>query len=345
MGLTYMDSGVNVEGGNRFVKKIAPFVKDTFSERVITDIGGFGALFSAAFPEMKEPVLVSGTDGVGTKLQIARMLNRHDTIGIDAVAMCVNDIVVSGAAPLFFLDYISCGRLQEDVLVDVVKGIADGCKISGCSLVGGETAEHPGVMPDNDYDIAGFAVGVVDRQKIINGSAIKPGNAVIGLASSGIHSNGYSMVRKLFLELRKTDLSTVPAGWDRTLGETLLAPTRIYVKSILKALSEKVQINGLVHITGGGFYENIPRVLPDGISVRINTESFSMPEVFELIQSEGGISDREMYTTFNMGIGMMAFVPAEQADTALESFRASGEEAFLIGETVAGADERVILHK
>jgi len=252
MSLTYKDSGVDVERGNRFVKRIAPLVRNTFTPGVITDIGGFGALFSPDLSGMDEPVLVSGTDGVGTKLKIAQMMNKHDTIGIDAVAMCVNDIITSGAKPLFFLDYISCGRLKEDVLVDVVKGIAEGCIRSECSLVGGETAEHPGIVPDDEYDIAGFSVGIVDKKKIINGHSITPGDIIVGISSSGIHSNGYSMVRKLFLDMKGYALDQKFSDLDKNLGETLLTPTAIYVKAVKSCISSGIDIKGIVHITGGG---------------------------------------------------------------------------------------------
>ncbi len=341
MGLTYRDSGVDVEGGNSFVKKISPVVKATFSKKVITDIGGFGALYDGSFPDMKEPVLVSGTDGVGTKLQIARMLGRHDTIGIDAVAMCVNDIITSGAKPLFFLDYLSCGKLNEEILVDVVRGIAEGCSQAECSLVGGETAEHPDVMAPDDYDIGGFAVGVVDKKDIINGSSIKPGDVIVGLPSTGIHSNGYSLVRKLFFGINKYDVNDTLPGLDRPLGDVLLEPTKIYVKAVLNALKEKISIKGLVHITGGGFYENIPRILPDGTAVAIDRSSFTSPEIFGIIQSLGDIADREMFTTFNMGIGMMAFTDKASAQKLISSFKASGENAVLIGEVTTDTGARV----
>lgn len=343
MGLTYRDSGVDVEGGNSFVKKIAPIVKGTFSDRVITDIGGFGALFRGSFPEMKDPVLVSGTDGVGTKLQVAKMMNRHSTIGIDAVAMCVNDIVTSGARPLFFLDYISCGKLNRDLLVDVVKGIAEGCKMSGCSLVGGETAEHPDVMGTDEYDIAGFSVGVVDREKIINGSEIRPGNRIIGLHSSGIHSNGFSMVRKLLFGIKKYSIDEEIGCLEKKLGEVLLEPTRIYVKQILAALDQGLKINGLVHITGGGFYENVPRILPEGMSAVFDKSSFKIPEIFGLIQRDGDVSGREMFTTFNMGIGMMVFCEPDQCDALMKSFKMSGEQPAVIGEVVEKEKDSVII--
>ncbi|MBN2159787.1 MAG: phosphoribosylformylglycinamidine cyclo-ligase [Spirochaetes bacterium] len=341
MGLTYKDSGVDVEGGNNFVKRIAPIVRSTFSERVLTGIGGFGSLFSGAFPEYSDPVLVSGTDGVGTKLKIAQMTGKHDTIGIDAVAMCVNDIVVSGARPLFFLDYIACGKLVEDVMVDIVKGLAEGCRLSDCSLVGGETAEHPSVMEPDDYDIAGFAVGVVDRKKIIDGVRIKKGDVIIGLPSSGIHSNGYSLVRKLFFDIKKYRTSEKLNDLEGTLGEVLLTPTRIYTRSVMMCLTAGIDIKGIVHVTGGGFYENIPRILPDGISARIEKKSFDVPVIFRLIQKDGKIDDREMYTTFNMGIGMMIIVGKDQADRAAEELRKSGESPRVIGEIIQGTKDRI----
>ncbi len=344
MGLTYKDSGVDVEGGNNFVKRIAPIVRSTFSERVITDIGGFGALFSGAFPEYSDPVLVSGTDGVGTKLKIAQMMAKHDTIGIDAVAMCVNDIVVSGAKPLFFLDYIACGSLIEDVMVDIVKGLAEGCRQADCSLVGGETAEHPNVMPPDDYDIAGFAVGVVDRKRIINGQSIAKGDVIIGLPSSGIHSNGYSMVRKLFFDIKKYRVSSRINDLGTDLGSALLTPTRIYTRSIIDCLSSGIDFKGLVHVTGGGFYENIPRILPEKTAVQINRSSFEVPPIFRIIQKEGTVSEREMYTTFNMGIGMMVFVDRPLADRAVERLKQSGESPRIIGTVIDQSDDRVILN-
>lgn len=343
MGLTYRDSGVDIGKGNSFVKKIAPAVSATFSPRVLTGIGGFGALFSASFPEMKEPVLVSGTDGVGTKLKIAQMMKVHNTIGIDAVAMCVNDILTSGARPLFFLDYLACGKLNEDVLVEVVKGIAEGCRIAGCSLIGGETAEHPGIMQDDEYDIAGFAVGVVERKDIITGETIAPGDVLIGLPSSGIHSNGYSLVRKLFFEIKKYTVTAHIAELGDTLGAVLLAPTRIYCKSVLACLESGIRLKGLVHITGGGFYENIPRILPDSTAVRIMKNSYEIPPIFLVIQREGAIDEREMYTTFNMGIGMMVFAEKTAAGRAMEKFAEHGEKPIIIGEVVKNEGERVVI--
>ncbi len=343
MGITYKDAGVDVEGGNNFVKRIAPIVKSTFSNRVITELGGFGALFSGSFPEMKEPVLVSGTDGVGTKLKIAQKMNIHDTIGIDAVAMCVNDIVVSGARPLFFLDYIACGRMNEDVLVDIVKGLAEGCKQGNCSLVGGETAEHPNVMDPDDYDIAGFAVGVVDRKDIIDGTTITPGDVIIGLPSTGVHSNGFSLVRKILFDIKKYDINLKIDELSDTLGKTLLAPTRIYTRSVISCLETGAAIKGIVHITGGGFYENIPRILPANAGVKINLSSFPKPPIFSLIQKEGDVSMREMYTTFNMGIGMMIFAAKNAADKAIASLAQAGEKPVIIGEVAAYGGEKVVL--
>lgn len=341
MSLTYKDSGVDVEGGNRFVKKIAPFVRSTFTPGVITDIGGFGALFSPDLSGMDEPVLVSGTDGVGTKLKIAQKMNVHDTIGIDAVAMCVNDIITSGAKPLFFLDYISCGRLKEDVLVDVVKGISEGCIMSSCSLVGGETAEHPGVMPDDEYDIAGFSVGIVDRKKIINGQTIAPGDIIIGIPSSGIHSNGYSMVRKLFLQMKEYPLDKKFNDLEKNLGETLLTPTTIYVKGIRSCLEAGIDLKGIVHITGGGFYENIPRILPQNTSVAIEKRMFPVLPIFNIIRKEGSVDEAEMYTTFNMGIGMMLFIDKSEGDAALKTLNKAGYSSYIIGEVKPYKDEKV----
>ncbi len=343
MGLTYKNSGVDVEGGNDFVRKIAPLVKSTFSNRVITGIGGFGALFSGSFEEMKDPVLVSGTDGVGTKLQIAKMMKKHDTVGIDAVAMCVNDIVVSGARPLFFLDYLSCGKLDESIHLDVVRGIVEGCRQAGCSLIGGETAEHPDVIEPHDYDIAGFAVGVVDREKIIDGSTIEKGDVIIGLPSSGVHSNGFSLIRKLFFDLKKVDINQRFPELDDTLGNILLTPTRIYTRSICNALESGSKIKGLVHITGGGFYENIPRILPENCAAEIKKDSFKIPPIFKLIRKEGEIDEREMFTTFNMGIGMMLVTGKEDTKELMKTLGNEGERPVVLGEITDYRNEKVIL--
>ena len=343
MGITYKDSGVDVESGNSFVKQIAPIVKSTFSNRVITDLGGFGALFSGSFPEMKDPVLVSGTDGVGTKLKIAQMMNVHDTIGIDAVAMCVNDILTLGAKPLFFLDYIACGKLVESVLVDVVKGMAEGCKIAGCSLIGGETAEHPNIMAENDYDIAGFAVGVVDRSKILNNESISKDDILIGLSSSGIHSNGYSLVRKLLFDIKKYTPDLVLKELSGPLGEVLLAPTRIYCKSILSCIENGLNIKGIVHITGGGFYENIPRILPGKAAAKIDKASLNILPIFTVIQKEGEIDEKEMFTTFNMGTGIILVVDKSDADKAVKLLKDSGEDTRIIGHITDYSDKKVII--
>ncbi|MCL1911286.1 MAG: phosphoribosylformylglycinamidine cyclo-ligase [Leptospirales bacterium] len=341
MGLTYRDSGVDVDGGNSFVKKIAPIVKATFSKRVLTGIGGFGALFDGNFSDIKEPVLVSSTDGVGTKLQIAKKMSKHDTIGIDAVAMCVNDIITSGARPMFFLDYISCGKLNENVLVDVIKGVANGCKQADCSLIGGETAEHPGIMQPDEYDIAGFSVGIVDKKHIIDGSGIQRGDVLIGLPSSGIHSNGYSMVRKLFFDIKDFSVDQKVSGLSKPLGKTLLEPTRIYVKPVLAALDEGIPIKGIVHITGGGFHGNIPRALPDDTSVVIDRSSFATPDIFAVIQSLGDIADREMFTTFNMGIGMILIADKSVTQPLITTLKAAGEKAAIIGEVTVNTGSRV----
>jgi len=343
MGLTYKNSGVDIEEGKKFVNSISPIVKSTFSDKVITDIGGFGALFSGSFPDIKNPVLVSGTDGVGTKIKLAQMMNLHNTIGIDAVAMCVNDILVSGAKPLFFLDYISCGKVREDILVEIVKGIAEGCKIAGCSLIGGETAEHPDVMRHEDYDIAGFSVGVVDHEKIITGDKIKKGDLIIGLPSSGVHSNGFSLIRKLFFELKNYKIDSYILELSETIGNVLLKPTRIYCSSILRCIDLGIRIKGIVHITGGGFYDNIPRILPENIAAHISKSSFVIPPIFKLIQKEGKVDEKEMFTTFNMGIGMMIVIDRDDEKMVLDVLVQEGEEPVVLGETKEFKNEKVII--
>jgi phosphoribosylformylglycinamidine cyclo-ligase len=337
----YKQAGVDIAAGNEAVERMKKHVKRTFRPEVMTGLGGFGALFGLNKDKYEEPVLVSGTDGVGTKLKLAFAMDKHDTIGIDAVAMCVNDIVVQGAEPLFFLDYLACDKVVPEKIEAIVKGIADGCEQSGCALIGGETAEMPGMYSDGEYDIAGFAVGIVDRAKMVDGSTIRPGDAVIGFASSGVHSNGFSLVRNLLLERKGYSLNeSIPAlealGDERTLGETLLTPTKLYVKSILSIL-ERVQIKGMAHITGGGFIENIPRMLPEGVNVRIEDGSWPILPIFQLMQQDGDISHRDMFTTFNMGIGMVLVVDAADAELVLELARAAGEAAYRIGDTVAGA--------
>jgi phosphoribosylformylglycinamidine cyclo-ligase len=334
MAITYKDAGVDIDAGDLFVQKIKPFVKSTFRPEVLTDIGGFGGLF--ALKKYKEPVLVSGTDGVGTKLKIAFLTNRHDTVGIDLVAMCVNDIVVQGAEPLFFLDYFATGKLKPLEHSDIVKGIAAGCKQAGCALIGGETAEMPSFYSADEYDLAGFAVGVVEKKKIIDGSKIKPGDALIGLASSGLHSNGYSLVRKALLETAGygvDDLLSELGG--KTLGEVLLTPTRIYAKTIL-ALMKEFDLRGMAHITGGGITENTPRMLPKGAAARIRKGTWEIPPIFELVRKKAGVDDDEMYRDFNMGIGMVLAVPAKQAEAVMKKARKLGEKAALIGEIVKG---------
>jgi phosphoribosylformylglycinamidine cyclo-ligase len=326
-GLSYRDAGVDIDAGEALVERIKPHAKRTLRSEVMGGLGGFGALFNVPLDRYKEPVLVSGTDGVGTKLKLAMQLGKHDTIGIDLVAMCVNDLVVQGAEPLFFLDYYATGHLDVEVAADVIKGIADGCEQAGCALIGGETAEMPGMYQAGDYDLAGFAVGVVEKSKIIDGSKVKAGDVLIGLASSGPHSNGYSLVRKV-IEVSNAYLGTEFHG--RTLGETLLAPTRIYIKPLLKLFSE-IEVHALAHITGGGLLENIPRVLPADARAVIDANSWSLPPVFQWLQEQGNIAAREMYRTFNCGVGMVIAVDATDADQAIASLTASGEQAWRIG--------------
>ena len=339
---SYADSGVDIVAGYEGVKLMKPYVERTNIPGVLSGIGGFGGLFSPDISNMKEPVLVSGTDGVGTKLRIAQLMDIHDTIGIDCVAMCVNDIICSGAKPIFFLDYVAIGKNIPEKVAEIVKGVAEGCVQAGCALIGGETAEHPGVMAEDDYDIAGFSVGIIDREKIIDNDRMAEGDVIIGLASSGVHSNGFSLVRKVF-DIENADLDERPAELGgRTLGETLLTPTRIYVKAVL-ALMDKVDIKGISHITGGGFYENIPRSIPEGLCAKIDKSKVRIPGIFELIMKRGDIPERDMFNTFNMGIGMDIIVKADDADTALEILKGCGEEAYIIGEVVK-ADKKLILY-
>ncbi|MFT9368355.1 phosphoribosylformylglycinamidine cyclo-ligase [Paenibacillus polymyxa] len=336
MSEAYKNAGVDIAAGNEAVERMKKHVKRTFRPEVLTDLGGFGALFGLNKDKYEEPVLVSGTDGVGTKLKLAFAMDRHDTIGIDAVAMCVNDIVVGGAEPLFFLDYLACDKVIPEKIEAIVAGIAEGCHQSGCALVGGETAEMPGMYSEGEYDIAGFTVGIVDKSKIINGSSIAPGDTVIGLASSGVHSNGFSLVRKLLLEQQGYDLHDEIEGLNGKLGDVLLEPTKIYVKSVL-ALLDKVKVKGMAHITGGGFIENIPRVLPDHVNVDIQYGTWPIPPIFQLMQEKGEISNKDMFTTFNMGIGMVIVVGAEHAQTALEVLKEQGEAAYVIGKVTEGS--------
>jgi phosphoribosylformylglycinamidine cyclo-ligase len=336
--VTYKDAGVDIDAGNRFVQLIKPLVKATSRHEVLTDIGGFGGLFSLNAGKYEKPTLVASTDGVGTKLKLAFLLDKHDTVGIDLVAMCVNDIVVQGAEPLFFLDYLATGKLSPEKGVEIVKGISEGCVQAGCALIGGETAEMPGMYADGEYDLAGFTVGVVDNTKIIDGSSITVGDRLIGIASSGLHSNGYSLARKVLLEQLQLPLDAVPEGLERTLGEEMLTPTRIYVKAILNLLRD-FQIKGMAHITGGGILENVPRVLPRHCKAVIEKESWPKPAIFELLRSGGNIDETEMYRTFNYGIGMVLVVPAQEADDVMVRLSGLKETAFLIGEIAICGDE------
>ena len=331
---SYAAAGVDVTAGYKSVELIKSHVKKTNIPGVIGGIGGFGGMFEIAANEYKNPVLVSGTDGVGTKIKLAMLMDKHDTIGIDCVAMCVNDVACSGAKPLFFLDYIACGKNYPEKIEQIVKGVAEGCIQSGCALVGGETAEHPGLMPDEDYDLAGFTVGIGDKDKLVSGDNLKAGDVLIGVASSGIHSNGFSLIRKVF----NINAETIKVYYDelgKTLGEELITPTRIYVKPLLELMS-KVTVNAISHITGGGFYENVPRMLKDGFTAVIEKDKcFKLP-IFDLIQKTGNISEHDMYNTFNMGTGLVIAVDKEKADEAVEILNNTGEKAAIIGEIKAG---------
>ncbi len=336
--ITYRDAGVDTGEGARAVNGIREAVRSTYRPEVIGDIGGFGGMFSAAaFKDMDDPVMVSGTDGVGTKLKLAQLLDRHDTVGIDLVAMCVNDILVAGAEPLFFLDYVAIGKLDTELVASLVSGIADGCRQAGCSLVGGEMAEHPGVMADDDYDLSGFCVGVVDRPKMIDPTSVTAGDVILGLGSSGIHSNGYSLVRKVLVEGRENELTLprVDLG-GIALADALLTPTRIYVKSILELLRAGIPVKAMAHITGGGISENLDRVLPDDCNGRIVRGSWKVPPIFPLLATEASLSDDEMYRTFNMGIGYMVIVDPKDAPTAAIALREAGETVSEVGEIISG---------
>ncbi|KKJ07205.1 phosphoribosylformylglycinamidine cyclo-ligase [Burkholderia gladioli] len=332
-GLSYRDAGVDIDAGDALIDKIKPFAKKTLRDGVLGGIGGFGALFEVP-KRYQEPVLVSGTDGVGTKLKLAFHLNRHDTVGQDLVAMSVNDILVQGAEPLFFLDYFACGKLDVDTAATVIKGIATGCELSGCALIGGETAEMPGMYPDGEYDLAGFAVGAVEKSRIIDGSTIAEGDVVLGLASSGIHSNGFSLVRKI-IERANPDLNAPFDG--RTLADALIAPTRIYVKPLL-ALMAKLTVKGMAHITGGGLVENIPRVLREGLTAELDQSAWTLPPLFQWLQEHGGVADAEMHRVFNCGIGMAVIVSAADADAAVAELSAAGEQVWKIGRVRASRE-------
>ena len=334
--MDYKNAGVDIEAGYKSVELMKKHIKTTMRPEVLGGIGGFAGAFSLAkIKEMKEPVLLSGTDGCGTKVQLAYIMDKHDTIGIDAVAMCVNDIACSGGEPLFFLDYIACGKNYPEKIATIVSGVAEGCNQSGAALVGGETAEHPGLMPENEYDLAGFAVGVVEKDELITGENIKAGDTLIGIASSGVHSNGFSLVRKVF-EMTKESLDTYYDELGTTLGEALLAPTRIYVKALKAVKDAGVMIKGCSHITGGGFYENIPRMLPDGVRAVVKKDSYEVPPIFKMLQTDGEIEEDMMYNTFNMGTGLVIAVDNDKADEAVRILKENGEDACVIGEIKAG---------
>ena len=340
-GLSYRDAGVDIDAGDDLVDRIKPLAKKTMREGVLAGIGGFGALFEVP-KRYKEPVLVSGTDGVGTKLRLAFEWNRHDTIGQDLVAMSVNDILVQGAEPLFFLDYFACGKLTVDTAATVVGGIATGCELSGCALIGGETAEMPGMYPPGEYDLAGFAVGAVEKSKIITGATIAPGDVVLAIASSGAHSNGYSLVRKI---IERAGAKPTDDLGGRPLGDVVMAPTQIYVKPLLKLINE-INVKGMAHITGGGLVDNVPRVLPENTQAILHRDSWQMPELFRWLQMKGGVADAEMVRVFNCGIGMVVIVSASQADAAIQSLKAEGLHAWMVGEVVerpAGAPQTIVI--
>ncbi len=341
---TYKDAGVDIDAGNRFVEMIKPLVKATSRPEVLTDIGGFGGLFSLNADKYKKPTLVASTDGVGTKLKLAFLLDKHDTVGIDLVAMCVNDIIVQGAEPLFFLDYMATGKLSPEKAADIVKGISEGCVQSGCALIGGETAEMPGMYGDGEYDLAGFTVGVVDNNNIIDGSSITVGDKIIGIGSSGLHSNGFSLARKVFFERMELSGDSVLPELEKPLGEELLTPTRIYVKTVLNLLRD-FQIKGMAHITGGGLLENVPRVLPRHCQAIINKNSWEKPAIFELLRKGGNIEETEMYRTFNYGIGMALVVPEAEADDIMVRLSGLKEKAWTIGEIAKcdAGEEGVVL--
>ena len=339
MPINYKDAGVDVANGQKEVELIKNLVEKTQSENVLSKLGGFSGLFSLENLNIKNPVLVSGTDGVGTKVMLAQMMDKHDTIGIDCVAMCVNDILCQGAKPLFFLDYIACGKLVPEKMEKIVKGVADGCLQANSSLIGGETAEMPGLYKENDYDLAGFCVGIVDKEKIITGEKIKKGDHIFGLKSSGIHSNGYSLVRKIVLEKEKLSLDEKIEGLDTSLGEELLKPTKIYVKEIL-ALLEKIEINGLSHITGGGFYENIPRMIPDGLCAKIDVRNIPLPKIFSFLEKWGELDKKDMYETFNMGVGLVFAVDKKDIEKVKEII--DEDELLDLGEVIEN-DEKIDL--
>ena len=334
--MDYKNAGVDIEAGYKSVELMKKHVKETMREEVLGGLGGFSGAFSLAkIKEMEDPVLLSGTDGCGTKVKLAFIMDKHDTIGIDCVAMCVNDVACAGGAPLFFLDYIACGKNYPEKIATIVSGVAEGCKQSGAALVGGETAEHPGLMPEDDYDLAGFAVGVVDRKDLITGENLKDGDVLIGIASSGVHSNGFSLVRKVF-EMTKESLDTYYDELGKTLGEALIAPTRIYVQALKNVKEAGIRVKACSHITGGGFYENIPRMLPEGMHAVVKKDSYEVPAIFKLMQKTGNIEEEMMYSTFNMGLGMIIAVDPADVDKAMEAIKAAGDTAYIVGNIKAG---------
>lgn len=334
--MDYKKAGVDIEAGYKAVELMKEHVKGTMRPEVLGGLGGFAGAFDlSAIKNMEEPVLLSGTDGCGTKVKLAFVMDRHDTIGIDAVAMCVNDIACSGGEPLFFLDYIACGKNYPEKIAAIVSGVAEGCKQSECALIGGETAEHPGLMPADEYDLAGFAVGVADKKDIINGQSIKPGDMLIGMASRGVHSNGFSLVRSVF-NMTKESLDTYYDELGTTLGEALIAPTKIYVKALKRLKSSGVKVKGCSHITGGGFYENVPRMLPEGVRAVIHKDSYEVPAIFKLLAAKGDIAEEMMYNTFNMGLGMVIAVAVEDKEKAIAAIEAAGETAYVVGRIEEG---------
>ena len=334
--MDYKTSGVDIEAGYKSVELMKKYVAETMRTEVLGGIGGFSGAFSlSAIKNMEDPVLLSGTDGVGTKIKLAFELDKHDTIGIDCVAMCVNDVACAGGEPLFFLDYIACGKNEPEKIASIVKGVAEGCKLSGAALVGGETAEHPGLMPEDEYDLAGFSVGVCDRKDLIDGSSLKAGDVIIGIASSGVHSNGFSLVRNVF-KMEKEALNKYYDELGKTLGEALLEPTIIYVKALKEIKNSGVKVKACSHITGGGFYENVPRMLKEGTHAVIRKDSYEVPAIFKMLAKEGDVSEQVMYNTFNMGIGMMVVVDKADADNTMAAIMKSGEKAFVIGEIKEG---------
>ena len=343
MGLDYKSSGVDIEAGYRSVELMKEHVRRTMRPEVIGGLGGFSGAFSLEkIKELEKPILLSGTDGVGTKLKIAFLTDKHDTVGIDCVAMCVNDVACAGGEPLYFLDYIACGKNEPEKIASIVSGVCEGCIQAGAALIGGETAEMPGFYPEDEYDLAGFAVGVADEKDLITGENIKPGDKLVGIASSGVHSNGFSLVRRVF-DVNETNLKRFYPELGATLGEALLTPTKIYVKALRAVRDAGITIKGCSHITGGGFYENIPRMLPEGIVARVNKDSYPVLPIFRLMQKKGEIDEKIMYNTFNMGIGMVLALDSAEAEKAVEALKAAGEDAYIIGETVSGAQKGVKL--